>query len=62
MITSANDIYYRPRVLLERFSRTHRDIWKAVDGLRASHRELGGWPDWCYVPLAFGTPARKGSR
>ena len=46
------DIYLRPGNILHSFSRLYPDAWKQVDEFRASRRELGDWPDWCFLPLA----------
>jgi hypothetical protein len=47
-----SDVYLRPRMILDRFSRLHPDVWKQVDDLRANHRNRAQWPDWCYLPLS----------
>ena len=46
------DIYLRPGKILGTFSRQHPDAWKQVDEFRAGRKELGNWPDWCFLPLA----------
>lgn len=46
------DPYLRPRQILDRFSRLYPEAWKQVDEFRASKKELGDWPDWCFLPLA----------
>jgi len=46
------DIYLRPGNILHSFSRLYPDTWKQVDEFRASRKELGDWPDWCFLPLA----------
>ena len=48
-----SDIYLRPRKVLDLFSRNYHDTWREVDVLRARRRELGNWPDWCFLPLAL---------
>ena len=57
------DAYLRPRQILDRFSRLYPNAWKQVDEFRARRKELGDWPDWCFLPLA-GTYAivSKGER
>jgi hypothetical protein len=44
--------YLRPGNILRSFSRLYPDAWKHVDDFRASRKELGDWPDWCFLPLA----------
>jgi hypothetical protein len=39
-------------MILETFGRLYPDAWKQVDDLRANRKGLGGWPDWCFLPLA----------
>ncbi len=34
------------------FSHLYPYAWKLVDEFRASRKELGDWPDWCFLPLA----------
>ena len=46
------DIYLRPRTILDRFSRLNPGVWKQVDDLRAGRKNLGSWPDSCFLPLA----------
>ena len=46
------DIYLRPGNILHSFSRLYPDAWKQVDEFRARRKELGDWPDWCFLPLA----------
>jgi hypothetical protein len=46
------EAYLRPRMILETFGRLYPDAWKQVDDLRANRKGLGGWPDWCFLPLA----------
>lgn len=47
-----NDDYLRPGRTLGYFSRLYPDAWRQVDDFRAARRELGSWPDWCFLPLA----------
>jgi hypothetical protein len=47
-----NEAYLRPGRTLGTFSRLYPDAWKRVDELRANRKGLGGWPDWCFLPLA----------
>jgi hypothetical protein len=47
-----NEAYLRPGRTLGTFSRLSPDAWKQVDELRANRKGLGGWPDWCFIPLA----------
>jgi hypothetical protein len=46
------DIYLRPGNFLHSFSRLYPHAWKLVDKFRASRKEFGDWPDWCFLPLA----------
>ena len=46
------DPYLRPGKILSTFGRLYPDAWKQVDEFRASRKELGDWPDWCFLPLA----------
>jgi len=39
-------------MLLDRFSRLYPEVWIQVDDLRASRKDLGDWPDWCFLPVA----------
>jgi hypothetical protein len=47
-----NEEYLRPRRILDRFSPLYPEAWRQVDDLRARRKELGDWPDWCFLPLA----------
>jgi hypothetical protein len=47
-----NDDYLRPGRILGSFSRLYPNAWKSVDDLRSNRESLGGWPDWCFLPLA----------
>jgi hypothetical protein len=47
-----NEAYLRPRKILEAFSRLYPEAWRQVDDLLARRKELGDWPDWCFLPLA----------
>jgi hypothetical protein len=47
-----NEAYIRPRTILETYSRLYPEAWRQVDDLRANRKGLGGWPDWCFLPLA----------
>src|SRR3954462_8485818 len=51
-IIPMNEAYLRPGRTLGTFSRLYPDAWKQVDELRADRKGLGGWPDWCFLPLA----------
>ena len=42
----------RPGDILHSFSHLYPDAWKQVDEFRARRKELGDWPDWCFLPLA----------
>jgi hypothetical protein len=45
------EAYLRPRVILDGFSRLYPDAWIKVDDVRDMRRQLGDWPDWCFLPL-----------
>jgi hypothetical protein len=47
-----NEAYLRPRKVLDAFSHLYPEAWRQVDDLRARRKELGDWPDWCFLPLA----------
>ena len=47
-----SDIYLRPRKILSTYAHLYPNAWKQVDEFRASRKELGDWPDWCFLPLA----------
>ena len=46
------DPYLRPGNFLHSFSRLYPNVWKQVDDFRASRKDLGDWPEWCFLPLA----------
>jgi hypothetical protein len=46
------DPYLRPGKILGIYSRLYPNAWKQVDDFRSSRKELGDWPDWCFLPLA----------
>ena len=52
LITPMNEAYLRPRKILETFSRLYPGAWRQADDFRANRKERGGWPDWCFLPLA----------
>ena len=54
-----NEAYLRPRKTLDAFSRLYPEAWRQVDDLRAKRKELGNWPDWCFVPLAGADPTDR---
>jgi hypothetical protein len=44
---------HRARTILETVGRAYPGAWAAIDGFRAGRgRDLPGWPEWCYCPLA----------
>jgi hypothetical protein len=49
---SVTESYLRPGKILSAFGRLYPEAWKQVDEFRASRKELGDWPDWCFLPLA----------
>ncbi len=50
------DASLRPAKIVGTYGRFYPDAWKQVDEFRAKRKELGNWPDWCFLPLA-GTSA-----
>ena len=38
--------------LLSSFKEEFPDVWKHYDSFLADRDELGGWPDWCFCPIA----------
>jgi len=42
----------RPREHLQAASKLYPGAWKQYEKFRADREELGGWPDWCYCPMA----------
>jgi hypothetical protein len=47
-----SDIPLRPGKIVGIYGRLYPDAWKQVDEFRAKRKELGNWPDWCFLPLA----------
>ena len=47
-----NDQYLRPGKILSAFGRLYPHAWQQVDEFRAKRKDLGDWPDWCFLPLA----------
>jgi hypothetical protein len=41
-----------PERLLQETEEKYPNAWKTVRRLLAGREELGGWPDWCYMPMA----------
>ena len=46
------DLYLRPGKIVSAFGRLYPHAWQQVDEFRARRKELGDWPDWCFLPLA----------
>ena len=42
----------RPCRHLSAAAKLYPGAWRQFDGFRQSRDDLGGWPDWCYCPLA----------
>lgn len=42
----------RPIRLMEDVSRDYPGVWSHYDRMLAAREELGGWPLWCFCPLA----------
>jgi hypothetical protein len=34
------------------YGRLYPEAWKQVDDFRSRRKELGNWPEWCFLPLA----------
>lgn len=41
-----------PLEVLHAYGRRYPDAWRQFDEFRARRDELGGWPDWCFCPMA----------
>jgi hypothetical protein len=39
-------------MILDQFSPLYPSAWKQVDEFRSSRKEMGDWPDRCFLPLA----------
>lgn len=48
-----SDINLRPGKIAGTYGRLYSEAWKQVDEFRARRRELGNWPQWCFLPLAL---------
>lgn len=46
------DSMLRPTAHLAALGRQYPGAWRLLEDLHHDRAELGGWPDWCYVPLA----------
>jgi hypothetical protein len=57
-----NEAYLRPRKRLEASSRLYPEAWRQVDDLHATRKELGYWPDWCFLPPAGADALVSGAR
>jgi hypothetical protein len=42
----------RPGRIAGAYGRRYPDAWRQVDECRARRKELGNWPEWCFLPLA----------
>src|SRR5262245_50136983 len=47
-----HEAYLRPRMILDSFSRIYPEARRQVDDLRFQRKQLGDWPDRCFLPLA----------
>jgi hypothetical protein len=45
------DVYLRPRVILDGFSRLYPETWIKVDDVRDMRKEFGDRPDWCFLSM-----------
>ncbi len=52
----------RPKRLLTQLSTDYPNAWKQYDDLLARRAELGGWPAWCWCPLAGAMAIASGGR
>jgi hypothetical protein len=48
-----SDIHLRPGRIAGTYGRLYPEAWKQVDDFRARRKELGNWPEWCFLPLAL---------
>ncbi len=46
------DAILRPAKIVGTYGRLYPDAWKQVDEFRSKRKELGNWPDWCFLPLS----------
>lgn len=45
----------RPEQILKEIGRGNPQVWQQVKSFRAGKgKDLPGWPDWCYIPIAAG--------
>lgn len=51
-----------PEDLVAGVARDYPGAWTQYASFAASREELGGWPDWCYVPLAGAYAVVSGGR
>lgn len=42
----------RPAIMLGEIARRYPSAWRQYDQFRQDRAALGGWPDWCYCPMA----------
>lgn len=42
----------RPVHILHAIGRGYPEAWSQIDDIRRGREELGGWPEWCYCPMA----------
>ncbi len=42
----------RPKRMLTQLSQDYPSAWKRFDDFLAARAQLGGWPEWCWCPLA----------
>ncbi len=54
--------FLRPRDHLRRFANLYPRAWRQVDLLREIRKDQGGWPDWCFLPLAGAAAIVSGGR
>jgi len=48
-----SDNHLRPGKIAGIYGRLYPEAWKQVDEFRARRKELGKWPEWCFLPLSL---------
>lgn len=48
-----NQNHLRPGKIVGTYGRLYPEAWKQVDEFRARRKELGNWPERCFLPLAL---------
>lgn len=42
----------RPVLMLNQLTKQFPNTWETVEGFRKDKKELGDWPDWCFIPIS----------